>query len=89
MDIFDLGERVRSKRKELGLSQGKLAERTGLGRVRISQLESGSALDMKFSTIALILDELGMSLRVVDAPDSRPVFEEIREEQEYETPGMG
>lgn len=89
MDIFDLGERVRSKRKELGLSQGKLAERTGLGRVRISQLESGSALDMKFSTIALILDELGMSLRVVDAPDSRPVFEEIKEENGYETPGLG
>ncbi|MFX4299981.1 helix-turn-helix domain-containing protein [Pseudosulfitobacter pseudonitzschiae] len=88
MDIFDISERVRAKRKELGMSQTRLAERTGLGRVRINQLETGNALDMKFSNIVAILEELGMSVRIVDAPDRRPVFEEIREEMENETPGM-
>lgn len=89
MDIFDISEQVRAKRKELGISQTALAERTGLGRVRINQLETGNALDMKFSNVMTILEELGLSMRVIDAPSSRPVFEEIREEIEDETPSLG
>ncbi|MDE2562803.1 MAG: helix-turn-helix transcriptional regulator [Sphingomonadales bacterium] len=37
------GERVKARRKELGLSQGDVFERTGISAAYISSIERGSA----------------------------------------------
>jgi transcriptional regulator with XRE-family HTH domain len=36
-----LGKRLRDARKELGLSQGQVSEKSGIGRVAISEIEAG------------------------------------------------
>ncbi len=89
MDIFEIGEAVRLKRKELGYTQHRLAQLSGISRTRINQMESGQAFDMKLRSVASILDALGMSFRISDARDSRPVYEDIRKESEDGTPGLG
>jgi len=89
MDIFDISETVRQRRKDKGLTQQQLADACGLSRTRVNALEAGQAFDMKLSNVVSILDALGMSLRVSDARDSRPTFEDIRKESEDDTPSMG
>jgi transcriptional regulator with XRE-family HTH domain len=39
-----IGERLRAFREEHGLSQGQVAERTGIGREQISRYEAGTTL---------------------------------------------
>ncbi len=89
MDIFEIGEAVRRKRKELRYTQNRLAQLSGMSRTRINQMESGQAFDMKLRSVSSILDALGMSFRVSDARDSRPVYEDIRRESEDDTQGLG
>ena len=89
LDIFEIGETVRRKRKELGYTQHRLAQLSGMSRTRINQIESGQAFDMKLGSIASILDAMGMSFRISDARDSRPVYEDIRKESESDAPGLG
>jgi transcriptional regulator with XRE-family HTH domain len=89
MDLFEIGALLRERRERLGLSQAELAERSGVSRVRISHLESGRAYDMSFGKVTALLEACGMSLRVADTRDARPVFEEIRRENEDDVPGLG
>jgi transcriptional regulator with XRE-family HTH domain len=89
MDLFEIGALVRARREEMGLTQSDLAERSGMSRVRISHLESGRAYDMSFGKVTALLDACGMSLRVADTREARPVFEEIRRENEDDVPGLG
>ncbi len=89
MDLFEIGEMVRERREAMGLTQAELAERSGVSRVRISHLESGRVFDMSFGKLSALLDACGMSLRVADRRDARPVFEEIRRENEDDLPGLG
>jgi len=89
MDLFEIGARVRARREEMGLTQFDLAERSGVSRVRISHLESGRAYNMSFGKVTALLDACGMSLRVADTREARPVFEEIRRENEDDVPGLG
>lgn len=89
MDIFSIGDAVRQKRRDMGYTQQRLAEMSGMSRTRINQLEAGHAFDMKLGSIASILEVLGMSLRLSEARDARPVFEDIRKESEDDTPGLG
>ena len=51
MDIFEIGETVRRKRKEHGSTQHRLAQLSGMSRTRINQIESGQAFDMKLGSI--------------------------------------
>ena len=89
MDIFDISDTVRRRRKDKGLTQQQLANTCGLSRTRVNALESGQVFDMKLSNVLSILNALGMSLRVSDARDGRPSFEDIRKEVEDDIPGMG
>jgi transcriptional regulator with XRE-family HTH domain len=40
-ELAELGRRVRKRRKELGLTQEKLAEKAGMHRTYISKIENG------------------------------------------------
>ena len=50
--MTDLGERIRARRKELGLSQGKLAQMAELTASAISQIESGAIRTLKNDTLS-------------------------------------
>jgi transcriptional regulator with XRE-family HTH domain len=89
MDLFEIGALIRERREAVGMTQGELSLRSGVSRVRISHLESGRAYDMSFGKVSALLDACGMSLRVADTREARPVFEEIRRENEDDVPGLG
>lgn len=59
--LQSVGEEVRKLRKELGISQELLAERTDLHRNAIGRLERGSE-NPTFTTLKSIADELNTSL---------------------------
>lgn len=44
---------------------------------------------MKLGSIISILDALCMTLRISDARDARPAFEDIRKESEDDVQGLG
>ena len=89
MDIVEVGDAVRQRRRDMGYTQQKLAELSGLSRTRINQMEAGRAFDMKLGSIVSILDALGMSLRISESRDARPVFEDIWKESEDGAPSLG
>lgn len=54
MDYFEIGQRMKSKRKSLGMTQLELATRVGLTESSISRYESGKIATMPTSTIKKI-----------------------------------
>lgn len=57
------GEILRSRRKELGLTQKELAEKIGRERTYINRIEKGET-DMQLSSFIRIAEALGFSLRL-------------------------
>jgi transcriptional regulator with XRE-family HTH domain len=62
MNLSEIGQRIRDRREELGLSQDRLAKLGGLSRVTINQLETGSIGDLGVSKLLNLLDLLGLTL---------------------------
>lgn len=62
MNLTEIGQRIRDRREELGLSQDRLAKLGGLSRVTINQLETGSIGDLGVSKLLNLLDLLGLTL---------------------------
>jgi transcriptional regulator with XRE-family HTH domain len=58
----ELGHLVKTRRLDIGLSQGALARLCGLSRATINQVESGSIKDLSLSRVARLLEALGLSL---------------------------
>jgi y4mF family transcriptional regulator len=56
-----LGERVRRRRVELGLNQQQLAERAGVGRRFVSELEAGKAT-LEFGRVLKVCEAAGLRL---------------------------
>ncbi len=59
-----------------------LAEKAGISRGRLNQLESGTLYDMRFRTLASILSVLDLDLRLATANAGRPTLDELQEENE-------
>lgn len=68
MNLTEIGQRVRDRREELGLSQARLAKLGGLSRVTINQLETGSICDLGVSKLLTLLDLLGLTLEALPRP---------------------
>lgn len=57
-----LGEKIAERRKQLGWSQGDLAQRLGVASTRISEFESGFKTDCNLSTAKRLARALGCSI---------------------------
>lgn len=69
------GERIRSRRKELGLTQEELGQRIGLKKAAISKFEKDIVINLKRSTIAALARALecpASYLMGFDSPDESP-----------------
>lgn len=86
MDIFDIGELVKKTRMERGMTQNELAEKSGVGRTRVVELENGKAYEMRYGRIVNVLNALGLDLRVVDYNAGRPVLDDLLEANENDDP---
>lgn len=61
MDLIDIGQAVRARRIELGLSQAQLAHLSGLSRQTLVGLENGTLGDLGVNRVAQIMAVLGLS----------------------------
>lgn len=59
---FYFGEIIRSRRKELNISQEKLAEAVGKKRPYISRIENGE--DVRISNLLLVANALDLSIEL-------------------------
>lgn len=53
---------IRKRRKEIGMSQGELCERSGVCRSTLSLLENGYTVDVRVSTLFAIAGALKCSI---------------------------
>ena len=60
IDYKDIGQRIKAKRIEKGLTQEKLSEAIGIGPSHMSHIESGSTVP-SFEVFVSILDALNCS----------------------------
>ncbi|MBI5196476.1 MAG: helix-turn-helix transcriptional regulator [Nitrospirae bacterium] len=78
-----LGEKIQGQRKRYKLSQAELAQKTGISRTSLSQLESGAITDIGIRKVMRILEYLGLELTVRPA-GAPPTLDELKKEMEAE-----
>ncbi|WP_457608036.1 helix-turn-helix domain-containing protein [Nitratifractor sp.] len=64
MNLLELGERIKSLRKERGMTQEALAKRAGISRTTLSKLENGYIAQISVVTLSEILNALGYELDI-------------------------
>ena len=82
----DIGALIRDRRRTLGLDQAELAERIGVGRLWVNQVERGkpgASLSLVLKALAalgieLITDDEGKTFKSGDLNDRDVVADEIR-----------
>jgi transcriptional regulator with XRE-family HTH domain len=80
LPLTSIGERIASKRKELGLTQSQLAQKAKVGLSTLDALENARLVELGYSKITNILTALGLELRLQEASRRRPTLEELLEE---------
>lgn len=61
MQLREVGEKVASRRHEIGLTITQLAKLAGLSRRTVSQLEQGHSKEIGFQKLQILLGLLGLS----------------------------
>lgn len=62
MKLFDIGQKIRSFRKEKGLTQEELSKNCGISRVTLRKIEQGKLGSTSVKTLDLILAKLGYEI---------------------------
>ena len=65
--VPQLGAAIRSERQKCGWSQAELADRAGVGRLWISQVERGKR-SAEVGLLLKVLAELRMAIQIVELP---------------------
>lgn len=66
----DLAAVVKGRRKDLAISQAELAQRAGVARKSISELESGKT-QPELALVLRVLEQLGLDIEVGRGADAR------------------
>ena len=80
MDYGELGRQVAQIRKEKAWSQQQLADYAAISRPTLSAFENGRSGEMGLRKLLVILDLLGLSIKLVEKR-SRPTLEDLLDEQ--------
>lgn len=79
MTLYDVGEKIRNRRKALGLNQDQLAELASLNRVTIAKYESGK-VEPGAQALSRIADALEISVDALLGRDVEHQDDEIQDE---------
>lgn len=80
MDLNALGDRIKTQRRVLGLTQDALAAKANVSRPTIARLETGRATDLGYRPLLRILNAVGLDLRLSTLNRGRPTLEDIAAE---------
>jgi len=64
MILFELGEKIKTLRKEKNLSQDELAKKSRISRATLSKLENGNLTKVSIVTLDRILGVLGFTIEI-------------------------
>ena len=64
MEFYEIGEKIRSLRKEKGLSQEVLAKQIGITRQTLAKLEKGEIGKVSLLVFLRLIDVLGQELKI-------------------------
>jgi len=64
MILFELGEKIKTLRKEKTLSQEELARKSGISRATLSKLENGNLTKISVATLDRVLGVLGFTIDI-------------------------
>jgi len=78
--LIEIGQKIKSARKDRKLSQADLAALLGMSRTTIGQIESGTVGEIGVRKLIRILEALGLEVRVRVAGQP-PTLDELREEE--------
>jgi len=77
-DLPVLGERLKKARKDRGLTQEQLAERSGLSTRHIAKIEKGD-VNPSFEVLSTLVKTLGVSFDAIFDPAGEQVEAELQE----------
>jgi len=80
MDLKELGQKIKSYRKDKKLSQTTLCEDLKISRATLSSLENGRGVDIGIKKVMQILDYLGYQISLKEKSPF-PTLEELRNER--------
>jgi transcriptional regulator with XRE-family HTH domain len=75
MNLINLGSLVHDRRREIGLSQDRLAKLSGLSRATINQLETGTIHELGAAKLIGLLDLLGITVEAKHTHHHRNTLE--------------
>jgi len=64
MEFYEIGEKIRSLRKEKRLSQEILAKKAGISRQTLAKMEKGEIGKVSFLVFLKLLDALGQEMNI-------------------------
>jgi transcriptional regulator with XRE-family HTH domain len=82
IDLSTIGQAIKHRRKELGLSQQELADLAKVARNRVAPLETERLPEIGFTTLLKIMHVIGLDLRVTTLNRQRPTLEDLRADPE-------
>jgi len=84
-DLTDLGVLVKEARRGRRMTQAELAEVVGLARQTVVAFEAGCTPEIAFSSVARMMNAVGLALRAGSYRDARLTLDEILAEEDEET----
>lgn len=76
MDMVEVGEVIRSRRRSLGLSQQEVASQNGMSRATLSNLENGKLPELGLRKVMAICSTMGLEVVVKEAAP-RPTLRDL------------
>ena len=79
-NLIDIADEIRLRRKQFGMTQWQLAQKSGVSRARIALLESHNISEIGFKNLMRIMNAVGLDLRITNLNQRRPTLEDLIED---------